>query len=576
MKGSEKHTPGGLPPTQELTCTVCGGKFLFRGIERQRFARWGWQPPKRCPLCRQAEKERQQQEEERLEREEWQRRTAQEKSQFETKLASWNVVPVEDVAPRSDRVLYILGNGFDLMHRVRSSYYAFRDTLGKNSNLRQSLENYLTPADIWADFESALAHLDVRAMASLSRVDSCLDVAGFYEKDAGAAEYCCGLDLAVEPMITISDHLHRRFQDWVDQLAIGTKDRPLAGMFRRGKVLCFNYTEFVEQLYGIPEENVCYIHGCRRKKKGRPRERLVLGHMPGASDAAFDFRDNSVVWKRNPRRRHLVELARMQVLQRIADQDVILTKDSEEIIAAHQDFFDGLKDIEDIIVIGHSFFPVDWGYFTRVAASLAEPENVRWHFSCHGLQGLKNLERLLPELNLTPAEVSVFRTDGISTAPLSASGSPVAHHPTEKIRDVSPDGRWAAKSLNKLLMITDQAQDVIDCEIVLSTPFSRAYFTPDGQSLFLFIRGVDPGVLLFSLRDSHWRFVAELMGASGQSLVNPRLKHVFLTGEEVAFVYHGRVRRYRLDTGEQTENRVIRDGESLTLPGEDVRSQFMG
>ena len=54
MKGSEKHTPGGLPPTQELTCTVCGGKFLFRGIERQRFARWGWQPPKRCPLCRQA------------------------------------------------------------------------------------------------------------------------------------------------------------------------------------------------------------------------------------------------------------------------------------------------------------------------------------------------------------------------------------------------------------------------------------------------------------------------------------------------------------------------------------------
>ena len=99
-------------------------------------------------------------------------------------------------------------------------------------------------------------------------------------------------------------------------------------MFRRGKVLCFNYTEFVEQLYGIPEENVCYIHGCRRKKKGRPRERLVLGHMPGASDAAFDFRDNSVVWKRNPRRRHLVELARMQVLQRIADQDVILTKDS--------------------------------------------------------------------------------------------------------------------------------------------------------------------------------------------------------------------------------------------------------
>lgn len=49
----------------------------------------------------------------------------------------------------------------------------------------------------------------------------------------------------------------------------------------------------VEDLYGILEENVSYIHGYRRKRKGCPKEALILGHRPGDSDVSFDgFQDH--------------------------------------------------------------------------------------------------------------------------------------------------------------------------------------------------------------------------------------------------------------------------------------------
>lgn len=95
-------------------------------------------------------------------------------------------------------------------------------------------------------------------------------------------------------MEEMASDLPKRFRQWVEALAVGTDDRPLVSIIRKdGKVLDFNYTEFIETLYDVPKDNVCYIHGCRSKEKYHPKEALVLGHRPGASDASYD----SVRWK---------------------------------------------------------------------------------------------------------------------------------------------------------------------------------------------------------------------------------------------------------------------------------------
>lgn len=120
---------------------------------------------------------------------EWQRRKDAEKELFDRELKEWNVIPVDEVSSENNHVLYIIGNGFDLMYGVRSSYYAFRDSLGKQSHLRTTLEYYLTPEDIWADFEDALAHFNVRAMGNKFIVDNCLDMVDAYDQDAGATDF---------------------------------------------------------------------------------------------------------------------------------------------------------------------------------------------------------------------------------------------------------------------------------------------------------------------------------------------------------------------------------------------------
>jgi len=58
------------------------------------------------------------------------------------------------------------------------------------------------------------------------------------------------VEAAVNPIINLVNELLPAFRRWVNSLEVGTDDRPLADLIRSdGRVLDFNYTEFVETLY---------------------------------------------------------------------------------------------------------------------------------------------------------------------------------------------------------------------------------------------------------------------------------------------------------------------------------------
>ncbi len=71
---------------------------------------------------------------------------------------------VENQLLDSNTSLYIIGNGFDIMHEVPSNYYNFRDFNGNNNTLRFTLETYIMQDDIWGNFENSLAYLDREVM----------------------------------------------------------------------------------------------------------------------------------------------------------------------------------------------------------------------------------------------------------------------------------------------------------------------------------------------------------------------------------------------------------------------------
>lgn len=505
----------------------------------------------------------------------WQEAATKERAEFHNRLKNWQVAEMDAVRPRDDNILCILGNGFDLMHNVRSSYYAFRDSIGKNNSLRTILEFYLTPEDIWADFEDSLARFNVGATASSWLVEDWLDTFDAFDEDASATSFYMVAEWAAEPMRAIGDELPKRFRRWVDSLTVGTADRPLKRLFRNSKVLCFNYTEFVETMYGVPNENVCYIHGSRRWKKGHPPEKLILGHLPGASDNAYDFDDGHRRGAKNPFRRKMVELAQENAIRIISEWDEELTKDSRKIIHEHKNFFDRLSGITTVVTVGHSFAPVDQNYFAAVAAALPDLGAVRWYFGCHGLHDLERLEQMLIKVGLDRSNVYICPTDNIRTTPLPAvSAKPVVNVPKEKVRCVSTDGRWQMITCGTRVSIRDAKQKKDVYRVLCSTPAGKGFFAQDAGLLFVIIFGAEPGVLLFCRKDENWQFVNELHLSGHMHLLNQRLNYVYLTDNQIVFVYNNRVCSFSLDDGNLVSSRSVRNARFDHYKGLEVGQHF--
>lgn len=562
--------------TLELCCQQCGGKFLARHHPSEFDTGRDWTPPKICLECRKNKRECEERTKEKREAVKRQEIAVKEKVEFYNRLKSWNVIEIDAIRPADDNILCILGNGFDLMHNVRSSYYAFRDSIGKNNSLRTTLEFYLTSEDIWADFEDSLAQFNVGTMANSWLIEEWLDTFDAFDEDASVASFYMAAEWAAEPMRAIGDELPKRFRRWVNSLTVGTADRPLKGLFRNSKVLCFNYTEFVETMYGVPSENVCYIHGSRKRKKGHPPEKLILGHSPGASESAYDFDDgHRSKGPKNPFRRKMVELAQENAIRIISEWDEELTKDSRKIINEHKDFFDGLIGITAVVTIGHSFAPVDQDYFAAVAAAFPNPGAVRWYFGCYDLHDLGRLEQLLINIGLDRSSVYVCPTDNIRTTPLLAvSVKPAINTPKEKVRCVSLDERWQMVTCGTWLSIRDTKQKKDVYRILCPTPASRGFFVQDAGLLFVIIFGAEPGVLLFRRTDENWRFMNELHLSGHMYLLNRRLNDVYLTDDQIVFVYNNRVCRFFLDDGNLISSKAVRNARSAHYEGQEVGRYF--
>ena len=182
---------------------------------------------------------------------------------------------------------------------------------------------------------------------------------------------------------------------------------------------------------------------------------------------------------------------------------------------------------------------------------------------------------MIEKLGIDSDTVSVFRTDNIVTTALkNENACKVYTGPVEKTRDISPDGRWEVRTAGGLLSVVDRKKQEVNYETMFSSAVSDAFFAPTGDHLFVVIRGVDAGVLLLRMADGQWRLADELESMQHQSLLNPRLNHVYLTDKTVTFVYNNRVREYSLEDGRLMSNRALRNAGSFAYEGEEIGHLF--
>ena len=370
----------------ERICIDCRRKSLIYPNAQDFFKSRGLELPKRCRACREKKKQ--------------ERKAEEAARQFEKELSDspYVIKEVSNIDVSSPATtLYVIGNGFDLAHGVPSSYSKFRDWLGRRSALRETLETYIRNDALWWNLEEALADLDLDTPSMA--IPEMLDAFGAYDPDAQMADYYAEIDMAMDPVDTITNELPKKFRKWIESLSVDSSVKPLSGLVKPGaKYLNFNYTEFAETLYGA--KGVCYIHGSRKNRKAK----LILGHsykkyVPDVSVKMPRFKDGF--------KRGMVNATFDDAMVHAGWYDQATTKNSRQIIKEHESFFDGLSDIDTVIVIGHSLSEVDMEYFEKICSEIHS--DAKWIFSCHDSGGLKAINAFVKAMAIGTDRVTIFR-----------------------------------------------------------------------------------------------------------------------------------------------------------------------
>lgn len=386
-------------------CKDCGQRFFTEG-ERDFYKKHNLKFPCRCKKCRDIAK---------------QSISANVIQEELPENLPFEIIEKDKLNADAD-TLFIIGNGFDLLHGAKSSYYNFKDFLGKRSELREALEYYIDKEDIWGDFEDSLAHIDrAKVLESLDWLLEDFNATDEEDDDFTYANFYLSIDHTVSELDMILYDLPKLFKKWVKILKCKNEELQLKNIINpNAKYINFNYTEFLETLYFVPKDNILYIHGCRKDKNAH----LILGHghnpdemydkwyeehknMKVSSDdivslAYFsDDEQDLDLWKTSNR-----YYAAEQAVNRIEEYYENSAKKTEDVLKKNESYFKNITATK-IFVIGHSLSFVDYPYFKKIInknASLTE-----WYISFHCNKDIKRIEEFVKNLQISEKQIKIFK-----------------------------------------------------------------------------------------------------------------------------------------------------------------------
>ncbi|KEY44614.1 bacteriophage abortive infection AbiH family protein [Pantoea agglomerans] len=255
--------------------------------------------------------------------------------------------------------LYIIGNGFDIRHGLPTGYKHFKSHVAKNDQeLYEAIEEYMPAGDEWNELESALGEIDYELILEKSEM-----FLASYNTDDWSDAYHHDYPYEVDRITQmLSARLKEQFADWVKGINIADAYNPvqyLPPIPKESLYFSFNYTNTLQQIYAVPETQIIHIHGnCRCD------DDLILGHS---------FRAKKSL---NPYTGPDQDTRVAEAYDSIDEYFGNTFKPSEEIIKEESIFFSSLKNVDEVIVLGHSLAQVDGEYFTEINKSIQV--NAQW------------------------------------------------------------------------------------------------------------------------------------------------------------------------------------------------------
>ncbi|HHU0305753.1 TPA: bacteriophage abortive infection AbiH family protein [Klebsiella pneumoniae] len=255
--------------------------------------------------------------------------------------------------------LYIIGNGFDIRHGLPTRNKHFKSYVAKNDKeLYDAIEEYIPAGDEWNELESALGEIDYELILQNSEMFLVT-----YNTEDWSDAYHHDYQYEVDKITRmLSARLKEQFADWVKGINIAdayNSEQYIPPIPRESLYFSFNYTNTLQQIYAVPDAQIMHIHGnCSYD------EDLILGHS---------FRVEKSL---NPYIGPDQDIRIAEAYDSIDKYFGNTFKPSKDIIKEENVFFSSLKNVDEVIVLGHSLAEVDGEYFAEINKSI--PKSARW------------------------------------------------------------------------------------------------------------------------------------------------------------------------------------------------------
>ena len=299
------------------------------------------------------------------------------------------------------RSLYIIGNGFDLHHKIKSGYTDYSEWLKENDiavyqKIVAMYGDDIANNEWWSDFETNLGYLNVREIIEhhswLNQPsDDDLEKMRAIDTMGGAWDIQTNVGETLE---FIKNSFHR----WIDSLSPAKKGPKVHIDPADSYFINFNYTLTLENTYGISPQRVCHIHGSVNDDEyvighGRSKEEIEEEARPyfepynnhiDPSEYGIDAIDDEIT---------------ENTKQEMIEQVISIKKPVEKLFKKLKPLLEKLGKVETLNIWGLSFSDVDMPYLEAVFENI--PKNTHLTISYHSIRDLQNINDKMKNFPLT-------------------------------------------------------------------------------------------------------------------------------------------------------------------------------
>ena len=297
--------------------------------------------------------------------------------------------------------LYVIGNGFDLHHGVKSSYHCYMEWLKENhkddyQNIIDFYGNEAEEYEWWNEFETNLGYFDIR-----EKVENWafLNQPNDKQLEDMKIDVMAGAWDAQTEIDGIMSILKDSFHEWIDSLKPALSANKIVIDSQNAYFINFNYSLTLENVYNVPSAQILHIHGCLND------DEYIIGHGRTYEEVKEDAepyippfdsnKDDPSEYGLDAIDDEITEHTKTEAVNKTMEA----AKPTDEIIKKNRSIFDKLSEVNKVCIYGLSFSSVDEPYLNHIISSMAP--KAKLEASYYSLSDKESIKKFARKHNLS-------------------------------------------------------------------------------------------------------------------------------------------------------------------------------